>query len=419
MPSRRSPVARCAAAAGMLLAAAGPAAAELPPIHGPVEVETVADIDGAVGGVAVDRVGNVYVADFGDHVFQVTRHGEVSVLTDSLYGASGNAVDARGELLQASFYGNAVSRIGRDGTVTTLATGLEGPVGIALDDAGDLLVCNCTGNNLARVRAATGEVTRFATSDLLRCPNGITRDGDGNFYVVNFQGGAVLKVSAQGAVELLATVPGGGNGHVAYARGALYVTGFRSNRLWRVTTAGEVAWFAGTGRFGTDDGDAAKATFATPNGIAYDPAYDALYLNDYPIRFPERSREKPVSVLRRVVFPTLTEELQGALAAGGVDTVRTAYASYKELRPSSSTEIEVNILGYTWLQKGETDAAIAAFELNVESYPGSWNAHDSLGEGYAAAGKREEAIASYEKSLELNPDNGNAVQHLQKLRSEE
>jgi len=67
---------------------------------------------------------------------------------------------------------------------------------------------------------------------------------------------------------------------------------------------------------------------------------------------------------------------------------------------------------YWW---GREEEAVKVFELAVSLYPGSWNAHDSLGEAYADRGWREEAIRSYRKSLELNPDNDSAKAALERL----
>jgi len=60
--------------------------------------------------------------------------------------------------------------------------------------------------------------------------------------------------------------------------------------------------------------------------------------------------------------------------------------------------------------------AIEVFTLNVEDHPDSFNAHDSLGEAYAAHGDRELAIKHYQRSIELNPDNTNGIEALKKLR---
>lgn len=66
----------------------------------------------------------------------------------------------------------------------------------------------------------------------------------------------------------------------------------------------------------------------------------------------------------------------------------------------------------------KTDEAVTIFELDVDAYPRSGDAFDSLGEAYLAKGNREKAIASYKKSLELNPVNFNAVEQLKKLGGE-
>src|ERR1043165_7162570 len=86
-----------------------------------------------VGGVTADMVGDLYVADFGETVWKITMEGERRVFATGLYGASGNAIDAQGNLLQANFYGDSITRIDRKGEARQFATGLYGPVGIAVD----------------------------------------------------------------------------------------------------------------------------------------------------------------------------------------------------------------------------------------------------------------------------------------------
>lgn len=81
-------------------------------------------------------------------------------------------------------------------------------------------------------------------------------------------------------------------------------------------------------------------------------------------------------------------------------------------------ESELNGYGYRFLQQQMIDKAAAMFRINVELYPGSWNAYDSLGEALLAAGDRETAIAMYEKSLELNSGNTNGRDVLERLRTE-
>src|SRR6266540_3969751 len=69
----------------------------------------------SVGGVTIDLVGNVYVADFGDFVWKITPEGERHEFASGLYGSSGNAIDKEGSLLQSNFYGDSITRIDRKG----------------------------------------------------------------------------------------------------------------------------------------------------------------------------------------------------------------------------------------------------------------------------------------------------------------
>lgn len=69
-----------------------------------------------------------------------------------------------------------------------------------------------------------------------------------------------------------------------------------------------------------------------------------------------------------------------------------------------ATEAELNQYGYTLLGQGKTAEAVATFEENVRRHPESWNVHDSLAEGQAAAGRKQEAIANYRKALAMAPE---------------
>ena len=60
-----------------------------------------------------------------------------------------------------------------------------------------------------------------------------------------------------------------------------------------------------------------------------------------------------------------------------------------------------NLAGYEKLQAGATNDAVEVFKLNVEAYPQSANAQDSLGDGYLADGQKDLALAAAKKSLEM------------------
>jgi uncharacterized protein len=69
--------------------------------------------------------------------------------------------------------------------------------------------------------------------------------------------------------------------------------------------------------------------------------------------------------------------------------------------PISVPESEVNALGYSLLFSERKVQAIPVFRLNVDSYPASANAWDSLGDAYKGNGQLELASEAYEKGCEL------------------
>jgi hypothetical protein len=72
-------------------------------------------------------------------------------------------------------------------------------------------------------------------------------------------------------------------------------------------------------------------------------------------------------------------------------------------------EGQVNMFGYELLGQGRHALAVAAFACNVAAFPGSGNAHDSLGEARKAVGDIAGAIACYERALQLDPNGPNST----------
>ena len=235
-----------------------------------------------VGGVTTDLLGNIYVADFGEFVWKITPEGERQIFASGLYGASGNAIDNEGNLLQSNFYGNSITKIDRKGQAKPFVTsGLSGPVGIAIDrKTGDVYVANCRDNSIAKV-AADGTVSPFAKSELFKCPNGISFDREGNLYVVNFRDNKMLKIDPKGVVTLFATISEKGLGHLCFKEDRFYVTAFESHEIYEVMLDGTIKRILGNGKRGVVDGADAKARLSFPNGIAYSQWGHRLYINEY------------------------------------------------------------------------------------------------------------------------------------------
>ena len=105
------------------------------------------------------------------------------------------------------------------------------------------------------------------------------------------------------------------------------------------------------------------------------------------------------------------------LMAGKLAEATEGYKKIKGEKPNNVvvSEARLNDLGYSLLREGKVAEASTILKVNVELYPQSANAYDSLAEAYMASGEKPLAIANYKKSLELNPQNTNAVEMLKKL----
>jgi predicted alpha/beta superfamily hydrolase len=69
------------------------------------------------------------------------------------------------------------------------------------------------------------------------------------------------------------------------------------------------------------------------------------------------------------------------------------------IRPDEST---INYIGYMLMEMNKMEMAGEFFKMNVENYPKSANAYDSMGDYYIATGDKNQAISSYQKAIALN-----------------
>ena len=115
----------------------------------------------------------------------------------------------------------------------------------------------------------------------------------------------------------------------------------------------------------------------------------------------------------------ISEALAPTIETQGMDAAVQQYHELKAKQASAYdfSESELNTLGYRLLGMKKVKEAIRIFQLNVEAYPQSGNAYDSLAEAYMDNGEKELAIANYRKSLQLDPENKNAVEMLKTLKA--
>jgi tetratricopeptide (TPR) repeat protein len=124
------------------------------------------------------------------------------------------------------------------------------------------------------------------------------------------------------------------------------------------------------------------------------------------------------AILEYVPQKSLTQLLTEAATAIDFKAAAEVYRRWRN-EPANkyrNPETAVNNLGYQFLGKKQFAQAIEIFKLNVEAFPQSANAYDSLAEAYMTAGNKELAIKNYEKALELDPNMASAQEALRKLR---
>lgn len=265
-------------------------------------------------GIAVDRTGNVFVADRGNHrVRKITPDSQVTTFAPSngrFLETSGIAVDAAGNVYTADAGANIIRKITPEGVDTTLAgqsrqwgstdgpgaTARFGyPVGLALAKNGTLYVADAANQ---KIRAITPDgivstVPASSTEVPLIAPNGVAVDDANNLYVADRTTHLIVKITPAGVLTAIAGAPyepGHADGVGATARfrgpcgvaldrqGNLFVADTGNNTIRQITPAGVVTTIGGDPQiYGSADGRGRDAHFFTPHGIAVDAA-DNLYI---------------------------------------------------------------------------------------------------------------------------------------------
>ena len=356
-------------------------------------VTTLTDEFAGSGGITLHPTsGDLYVANFGDafgtdpanwgrDVKRVTPSGDVSEFATGFFVATGNDFASDGTtLLQVELGRGLVFKVNPDGTSEQWTAGLTNPVGIVAAADGGAFVAECGANAIRRIEP-DGTNAVFAADLDFDCPNGLTMDSDGVLYTVNFRDGKIFRIDMGGTVSLLATGPGGGNGHVAYAVGHLFVADRGGHQILAVDIAdGSIEVIAGSGEAGNDDGAASEASFRFPNGIAVTPDGSTIYVNSKVSDDPNELNPIVVRVISGVTVanegrPEVEE--QGLLPISpnpsrGATTIRYSLAA------PSSVELTVHTL------LGRRIAVLEASARTSGEHEVTWDGSDGSGRAVAA-----------------------------------
>src|SRR5271157_1898403 len=158
-------------------------------------------------GVAVDRAGDVFIADaYNNRVVKVPAGGgaQTTVPASGLSGPFGVAVDGAGDVFIADSNNNRVVEVPWTGTgygaQTTVGSGLNSPYGVAVDGAGDVFTADSGNNRVVEVSAGGGAQTTVAASRL-NWPLGVVVDGAGDVFIADTNNNRVVEVPGGGGAQ--------------------------------------------------------------------------------------------------------------------------------------------------------------------------------------------------------------------------
>ena len=253
-------------------------------------------------GLALDKNGNLYIADNGNHAIRIVSPGaSISTFAGNQtynFGYAGDgaaatlaqltyptdvAVDSSGNVYIAD-YGNFVIRqVTTDGVIHTYAgnntpgysgdggaptsAALYQPFGVAVDSSGNLYISEYGDSRIRKVTPSTS--TTSGTTTTTTAGKISTIAGTGSF---GFAGDGSTATSGQLNLPHGIAVDSGGN---------VYVADWGNNRIRKIASGGNISTVAGNG-LGSYSGDAGAATsaqFNVPSAVAVDSAGN-IYIAD-------------------------------------------------------------------------------------------------------------------------------------------
>ncbi|MES2050299.1 MAG: hypothetical protein V4447_18015 [Pseudomonadota bacterium] len=265
--------------------------------------------------VAADETGNVYVIDDGA-IRKISSNGDVITLAGttgvrgsadgmgaaaSFNGPNGIAVDKSGNVYVADRENHTIRKISPAGQVTTLAgrVGVYGsadglgaaatfylPGDVTVDVSGNLYVADSQNHSIRKISPAgqvmtlAGTSVAFGSADGIGSaarfyqPSNITVDNNGNLYVTDWNQG-VRKITSAGIVTTLAESSSIFGSITADHSGNIYVVDGKLIR--KISSTGVITTLAGTQETGGVVLGDLPGRFGDINGVAVD-AKNVLYL---------------------------------------------------------------------------------------------------------------------------------------------
>ncbi len=237
-------------------------------------------------GVAIDSVGNIYIADAGNNRVRMVRVSDGIITTvagngASSYSGDGGSATSAGILSPPTICFDKVGNlyIGEHGSARVRKVNTSGIITTVLGTATHY---NSSGGGLADTTSVVGA-------------SGLCSDEAGNLYVANWHS-RVYKINTSGFITTIAGTGesgySGDGGLAIHAKtipfaiavdkmGNIYIAEYDNNRVRMVNSAGIISTITGNGvaGFSGDGGDAVNAQIYFPVGVAVDTCNN-LYISD-------------------------------------------------------------------------------------------------------------------------------------------
>jgi uncharacterized protein (TIGR03437 family) len=388
------------------------------------------------GKVAFDSSGNLYISDtFNYRVRKVTPAGVITTVAGNgliSFGGDGGpgpaasldepyglAIDRQGNLYIADRLNHRIRKVAPDGTVSIVAgngkdtfagdggpaasASLKAPEGVAVDTAGNLYIADRDNYRIRKV-STNGIITTFAgngtqgfsgdggpaLSASLNRPADLAFDNEGNLYVADTDNQRIREITTDGIIR---TVAGTGNPNFTGDGGLaisatfrnpsaiaidparnIYIADADNNRLRRIDPAGVITTIAGNDAYGLagDGGPPANALLFDPLGVAASTAGD-IYIAD--------TQNNRIRAVLRVnpLFGPLPSSVSLRTKAASTNPASALLSATSSLSGLLFTSQATTTDGQTWLQvvppNGALPAAVEirgdASSLNPGTYQGT------------------------------------------------
>jgi sugar lactone lactonase YvrE len=240
-------------------------------------------------GLAVDRQGNIYVADTFNHRLQklspsgrpLAQWGTSGIKPGQLLFPQDVAVDAHGDVYVVDV-ANRVQEFAPNGQVLSAnvaaSADLNFPEGVALDGQGNILVADSGNNRIVKLSPSGAVLATIGSPGQFNQPAGVAADTHGNIYVADTLNDRIQKIDSAGKASMWGKA---GNGRGQYAipdaiavdgSGNVYVADKGNSRIQKLSSSGKVR--AVWGKYAT-----VPQVLGEPGGVALDSRGD-IYVTD-------------------------------------------------------------------------------------------------------------------------------------------